>query len=197
MQAKTTPGYTDELMARLAALAHGAPAVLLLLSEQESTLIIAAKNLSNGGNLGADQSAEIHHLGVGLSTPVHGVLCHDSPRPAELEYAIELIEDAIMPLAARINPGSVLFVAGSALTPLWKEHSLATARTAPLSIGIIETAFLNLAAVAAGRPAASSGVPPGRAYAMQLLMLREAMHHWGFAQVSASKEQVLHLTSGV
>lgn len=162
--------------ARLAALAQGAPVVLLVLSQHQLTVSI-------GSNDGA-ADASIHLLDFGLSVPAGDLLRHDPPTAAELERAIEHIENALMPLARRIPPGSTLFVDAPALAGLWNANGASPGQAGRLSLDAVEAAFQNLAAVAEGGPAASRGVPPGVDYALQLLVLREAMHHWGFSEVA-------------
>jgi hypothetical protein len=107
----------------------------------------------------------------------------------ELEHAIEIIEDAVMPLARRIAAGSVLFVDAAELEVPWEPGAAAGGATYRVSTDEVEARFTDVAAVAQGRPVASSGMPGGRAIAWQLLVLREARHHWGFSEARVRRSQ--------
>jgi hypothetical protein len=52
-----------------------------------------------------------------------------------------------------------------------------------VALADVEQLFQQLAAVAEGRPVASSGLPAGRTFAATLLILREFMHHLGFDSI--------------
>lgn len=110
---------------------------------------------------------------IAVGTASGGMPRHDPPLPSELEHAIATIEDAAMPLARRLPPSSILVVSGGAM------HELAPAHDG-LALGDVEQLFQQLAAVAEGRPVASSGLPPGPTVAATLLIVREFMHHLGF-----------------
>jgi hypothetical protein len=118
-----------------------------------------------------DDSPAIVRLAVGTASG--GMPRHDPPLPSELEHAIATIEDAVMPLARRLPPSSILVVTGSAM------HELAPAHDGA-ALGDVEAMFQQLAAVAEGRPVASRGLPSGPAFAATLLIVREFMHHLGF-----------------
>jgi exopolyphosphatase/pppGpp-phosphohydrolase len=110
---------------------------------------------------------------IGIGTATGAMPRHDPPTPLELEHAIAAIEDAVMPLARRLPPSSVLVASGGAM------HELALA-SGGLALADVEHLFQQLAAVAEGRPAVSGGVPSGPAFAATLLIVREFMHHLGF-----------------
>lgn len=115
--------------------------------------------------------------------PASRLLMHDPPTPVELELAIEGIEDAVMPLARQIAAGSVLFVDPGSAEARWRALAAESADKRQLSINQVEALFNSLPAVAEGRPTSSSDMPGATAFAWQLLLVREAMHHWGFTVV--------------
>lgn len=47
----------------------------------------------------------------------------------------------------------------------------------------VERLFDLLASLSLGRPASSAGIPDTPAFAARLLILREFMHHLGFAEI--------------
>lgn len=134
-------------------------------------LDIGAQDSAVAFGHGDDAPAAVACIAVGTASSA--MPRHDPPMPRELEHAITAIEDAVMPLARRLPPWSILVVSGGAMhEPVPSLDGLA--------LGDVERLFQQLAAVAEGRPAASSGLPPGPTSAATLLIVREFMHHLGF-----------------
>lgn len=147
------------------------------------------------------QSAPEADLAVNLALPVgadalaHTVLRHTPPRPLEIEQAIELVEDAVMPARAQLPAALRLQtrdaplramaagVAKPVVSPAPSGESAeppsATAQ-APLwlSTDAVEHLFNRLAARAEGRPATQDDVPVDGPSAARLVIVRELMHHW-------------------
>lgn len=103
------------------------------------------------------------------------------PREAVLEAAIAEVEDAVMPhvSALRARDTQVLEVSGAAGTAIVALAAGAQAHEATLDE--VERLFNRLAYVAAGRPAAVEGLPEDAGLALALLVLREILHHVGYA----------------
>ena len=102
---------------------------------------------------------------------------HTPLTPFDLELAIALVEDTLMPLAARVQGELPLLVLAPALSEF----------PARLSGELVERRFGELAARAEGDPLA----PPGEqsiAYSLCLLILREWMHHLGFNSATLKVE---------
>ena len=124
----------------------------------------------------------LHFLPQDLSAPVgpkllvDQVLRHAPPTALEAETAIELIEEAVMPLHRQLAGGGDLKVRGGA-----ELRSLATLAGPQLAAETIEALFTRAAAVAQGRPAASEPVLAQPAVFACLLILREVLHHLGFS----------------
>lgn len=121
---------------------------------------------------------------LGVDALVRQSLTHEPPRPIELEHAIELTEEAVMPLAAQFagSAGLVLKGLGASLIARGLESG-GIAQTA-LALDEVESLFNRLVAVSQGRPASQETLPTdGRLFAA-LLMLREFMHHVHFAKVT-------------
>jgi exopolyphosphatase/pppGpp-phosphohydrolase len=110
------------------------------------------------------------------------------PSAADLEAAIEAVEDVVMPLHRQMAPGARL--ASDDATLLSTLYALArgalpeAGRPATLGIDEVERVFNRLADVATGRPAASAGLPQDSGFAASLLILRELMHHLKFDALS-------------
>jgi len=116
-----------------------------------------------------------HYLDIGSLRLGAGPFRHAPPTPLELERAIALVEEAVMPLARQLASPATLVVQAPDLAPL-----AAGSPAGSLSIEQIETAFGQLAALAEGDPHAPRNLPTEPAFAGALLILREWMHHLGF-----------------
>lgn len=119
---------------------------------------------------------------TGLDALAGGVFRHEPPQPAELERAIDLVEDALMATRLPHAERGELVTSDPWLSTL---HGLVL-EGARLSREQVETLFQELAAVSLGRPAGQSGLPEGRQAAAALLILRECMHRLGYLAVRRS-----------
>lgn len=110
------------------------------------------------------------------------LLRHEPVNAAELEAVIEVVEDRIMPALRDLPAAAVLEARAEELDELM--HALPDPVNAK-TVGIdeVERLFNRLADVASGSPLAASGLPPDASFALQLVLLREVMHHGGFDQV--------------
>ena len=130
------------------------------------------------------QTLFLREFPLGVDSLVRQSLRHEPPRPIELEHAIELTEEAVMPLAAQFadSPGLILQGLGAALIA----HSLETsgiAQTA-LTLDEVEALFNRLVSVSHGRPASQETLPTNARFYAAMLVLREFMHHLHFAHVT-------------
>lgn len=126
--------------------------------------------------------AETVTLPVGTRDLADDVLRHDPPTPAELERAIDVVEDALTgSRLARANRGDL--VAPDALLSALPGLSAPGAR---LTRDAVEALFQLLASRSLGTPVVGSDLPLGRNLAAALLILRECMHHLGFDGVLIS-----------
>ena len=118
-------------------------------------------------------------ISVGMRGLAEDVLHHDPTTPAELERAIDLIEDALaMSRLPIVDRGSLLIECPPLRTvPGFDDHGFGLER------GAIEALFQLLASRAHGTPIATAELPHGRNIAGALLILRECMHHLGFNHV--------------
>jgi len=116
-----------------------------------------------------------HCLAVGSLRLGAGPFAHVPPTPLELERAIALVEETVMPLARLLASPSTLVVQAPDLAPL-----AVSSPAGSLSLERIETAFGQLAARAEGDPHVPRNLPTEPAFAGALLILREWMHHLGF-----------------
>lgn len=118
-------------------------------------------------------------LAIGVGDLVEAVFRHDPPTPAEMERAIDLVEDALM--ASRLPQGD----RGDLLTSDVLLRGLPGLREAGarLQRADVEALFQGLASASLGHPGARGDIPAGAETAAALLVLRECMHHLGYEAV--------------
>ena len=123
-------------------------------------------------------------LSLGSSRTANAFFHHDPPKPAELESAIDAVEDEVMRARAVLPNGAALVTTDSAL------HELASIAGQPamggqvITLDAVEMLFQRLASASLGNPGALRGLPSGREAAAVLLILREFMHHLGCASIT-------------
>lgn len=121
-------------------------------------------------------------LPVGLRDLAEDVLRHEPPTPAELERAIDVVEDALA--GSRLAQGSrgELVTADPVLLALPGLDGPGTS----LTRDDVESLFQRLASRALGMPASAAVSPHGRALAGAIVILRECMHHLGFDRIRSN-----------
>ncbi len=118
-------------------------------------------------------------LPVGPQGLAESVLHHDPPTPAELERAIDLVEDALAGLHIA-SAGSDRLVTADTLLLALPGLGL---QGGSLTRDAVEFLFQRLASRALGTPVPAAELPHGREIAAALLILRECMHHLGFGGI--------------
>lgn len=108
----------------------------------------------------------------------------EPPDAADLERAIEAVEEVVMPLARRVPAGTTLVTADTLASVIGALARGAAPVSSPVAIDDIESLFNELAALAQGRPVSQSRLPPGPGLAGYLLIARELMHHVGFTALT-------------
>lgn len=111
-------------------------------------------------------------IGVGITQLADQALRHVPPRPAELEHAIDLVEEALTGLPQSWPAGALLQPAG--LFDVVLPHLGDLARSA------VEDLFQRLASWSLGHPGAAQGLPQDRMFIAAALLLRELTHHLSF-----------------
>jgi hypothetical protein len=115
------------------------------------------------------------------SSAVAEIFRSDPPTERELESAIDLIEEAVMPFAKEVPPGSAL-IAGDALTCEVAALGAGDQIVERVSIDAVEGLFDQLAR--AGRRGTWVGTTRMDAtLAAAVVILREFMHHAGFLTI--------------
>jgi hypothetical protein len=130
-------------------------------------------------------------LPIGTSI-VSALFQRDPPRESELEAAIDLIEQAVMPLA-KVMPRQAVLVAGNELARNLASASTGSDGSRFALLVAVEARFEQLAQ-AAGRGMWDRDNRMDSAIAAGLLILREFMHHSGFERIELreSGEGLVH-----
>lgn len=105
-------------------------------------------------------------------------LRHEPPRPQEIEAAIEVVEDIVMPLHGRWAADTTLELA--------PQDDVAR-RLASMVQGLdrdrLEDLFNRATAIACGRPATHDPLLAEAELVAGLVIVREAMHHLSFTRI--------------
>ena len=119
-------------------------------------------------------------LAIGTRRTATQLFQHNPPTPGELENAIMRVEDEVNRARTIAASHPTLWTADPAIPELAR---IAGVSGSSLSLEAVEGLFDLLAALSLGRPASSAGIPSTPAFAARLLILREFMHHLGFAAI--------------
>jgi exopolyphosphatase/pppGpp-phosphohydrolase len=122
-------------------------------------------------------------LPVGQRDLAEDVLRHELPTPAELERAIDVVEDALAGSRLAQRSRGELVTADSVLLALPGLGGPGTS----LTRDDVESMFRRLASRVLGMPASAAGSPHGRELARAIVILRECMHHLGLDRIRASE----------
>jgi hypothetical protein len=110
-------------------------------------------------------------------------LHHEPPTAEELEAAIAVIEDELMPIIGLLPKHRCLVSAAPEIGEITELAGLGSGQGVHLDIGSVERLFNRLADVSYGTPPAQRGMPTGRVFAASLLLLRELLHHARFESI--------------
>jgi len=122
---------------------------------------------------------------IGADKTASGYFYHNPPTPGEVENAIMVVEDEVMPLHKLLIPNTQLYT----LDVTAREIALLSAfvdsnQGMVLARADMEFVFNRLAAIITGRPASQDVLPSDNSFTSALLILREVMHHLGFMQIT-------------
>lgn len=116
-------------------------------------------------------------LAIGSSALAHRHFRSELPTAAELEAAIDTVEDVLMPLIPRLRGAGSLLTSDDESIALAASACLPTNTTVELDTASVERQFNRLVDVVNGRPVSHEGLPTRARFAAHLLILRELMHH--------------------
>jgi len=103
----------------------------------------------------------------------------------EVENAIMVVEDEVMPLHKLLLPNTGLYTMDAGVREIAQLTVFAeTKQGINLARADMEQVFNRLAAIITGRPASQDILPANISFATALLILREVMHHLGFTDIT-------------
>jgi hypothetical protein len=137
---------------------------------------------------GTDTAAESTWLlKIGSQLIARTFFRHNPPTSDEIENAIQVVEDEIMSIRKLIPENSRLFTSDPEIGEIARLTKSATNNSGSLLLREdMEHLFNRLAAIITGRPASQDILPTTNTFAATLLILREVMHHLGFADIIIS-----------
>jgi len=134
---------------------------------------------------GADQQPSlVISLELGLQRLAREHFRQDPPSPAELETAIMVVEDEVMPVAKKLVAGSSLFISDTGMADIASAATGSGEAAGTLDLEAVERAFNRLVDLSLGRPRSQDKLPTDGPFAARLLILREFMHHLRFDQIT-------------
>ena len=132
---------------------------------------------------GAD--APVHlMLQLGTARIARSHFRHAPPTPAELEDAIQVVEDELASAHRVIKGDSMLVTKDTAIRELARAAGVSPNPTLSLSRDAVEAAFNRMVARSSGQPAERDGLPSDAQFTAALLILRELTHHLGFVSIA-------------
>lgn len=158
---------------------------MLDLGNKRSRLLISE------GDIGHPQPV-FHHMQLGMDLLANRTFKQRMPNELQLEQAIMLVEDAVMPVARLIPPSNVFVTRDPYLLEVglqalgvrdlnanWQE----TGRLPLLTREAVEAQFDLLARQATHPQLPQGDLPQSPHWAAALVLLREILHHWQLGAV--------------
>ena len=107
------------------------------------------------------------------------------PTPGEIENAIQVVEDEVMPLHKLLTPDSALYTIDTRIKEI-AQYTIFEENKDELILPRVgmERVFNRLAAIITGLPSSQDVLPESNSFAATLLILREVMHHLGFTDIT-------------
>lgn len=181
----TAPPPSDDAAALYATLQAGP-----LAGQAVTTLRIGGSHTTLASGDGTAEPA-LRSLNIGSRVTAATCFSQSPPTGAELEGAIALVEDAVMPARDMLAAGSTLYTADAGIRQIAIAAGLEAQPEMQLTLDDVERTFGQLAAVAEGRPPAEDDWSLDPAFAATLLILRESMQHLAFGHIVIRSDGVL------
>lgn len=134
--------------------------------------------LATGSN---DLRTAQFELDIGIHKTSRDFFRSDIPSPAEVEDAINFIEDELMKASALAESQSELITFDAEIRSIAAEAGVEDATY--LDRQAMEELFTRYALISMGRPEAFDTLKMDREFFANLLILREVMHHLGFERI--------------
>ncbi len=122
-------------------------------------------------------------LQLGTASMARRWMRHIPPTPLDIEHAIEVTEDLLMPLAAKLARTEQLQLSGSGGALILQGMGAAPDSTLYWSLDEVEDLFNRIAMVSQGRPTGHEDLPTAPEFYAAMVILRECLHHLRFSGV--------------
>ena len=123
------------------------------------------------------------HLNLGIQTLASRCFHNDPPQPIEMEHAIEVTEEIVMPFSKRIEQAPVLLLTGIGRVEMNQILETAGVHDGAPSLSAIESLFTRLTSISQGRPKSQDPIRSDKHAFALLVIVRELMHHLKFDHV--------------
>lgn len=132
---------------------------------------------------GPSAPIQVVEFGLGIDSLAAAYLRAPRPGEAAIEAAITEVEERVMPLRALLPAGSRCVTQDARVARIARALGLPAGPWVTLATDTVEQGFNRWVSVALGRPATQETLPTTPEFAASLLILRECLHHLGFAQI--------------
>ena len=122
-------------------------------------------------------------LPLGTASLARQWMRHTPPTPLDIEHAIEVTEDVLMPLAAKLARTEQLQLSGSGAALILQGVRAAPDVALHWSLDEVEDLFNRIAMVSQGRPIGHEALPTAPEFYAAMVIVRECMHHLRFTGV--------------
>ncbi|MDP4210783.1 MAG: hypothetical protein Q8928_18390 [Bacteroidota bacterium] len=159
---------------------NGIPLTVLHIADEYTIAVFGHEN---------NQPSMIWTFPIGSEITARNYFRHNPPTPGEIEEAITIVEDEVMPIKKLLDHNSKLITLDSTIKDVaFQTETIDHALGLVLTIGNMEGVFNRLAAIITGRPASMDTLPTTLSFAASLLILREFMHHLGYTDITIRKD---------
>ena len=122
-------------------------------------------------------------LPLGTASLARQWMRHTPPTPLDIEHAIEVTEDVLMPLAAKLARTEQLQLSGSGAALILQGVGAAPDVALHWSLDEVEDLFNRIAMVSQGRPIGHEASPAAPEFYAAMVIVRECLHHLRFSEV--------------
>lgn len=122
-------------------------------------------------------------LQLGTASMARRWMRHIPPTPLDIEHAIEVTEDVLMPLAAKLARTEQLQLSGSGAALILQGVGAAPDVALHWSLDEVEDLFNRITMVSQGRPTGHEALPTAPEFYAAMVILRECLHHLRFSGV--------------
>jgi len=122
-------------------------------------------------------------LQLGTASLARRWMQHIPPTPLDIEHAIEVTEDVLMPLAAKLARTEQLQLSGSGAELILQGVGAEPDAVLRWNLDEVEELFNRIAIVSQGRPIGQEDLPTAPEFYAAMVIVRECLHHLRFGGV--------------